>query len=110
MTGSRPSAAALKGSEAEYDRSFAAQLAALDPAKVYAELGENAVLLCFCAADARCHRRIVAEWLEAALGVLVPELGQRRDDTGTSTTPAYPFWTPPAKKLAWIGEQLAAAK
>lgn len=42
----------------------------LDPQKVYQELGDNAVLLCFEKWDdiktnkTFCHRRIVAKWLE----------------------------------------------
>ena len=42
----------------------------LDPEKVYADLGENTVLLCFEKwADVKvgktfCHRRIVAKWFE----------------------------------------------
>ena len=42
--------------------------------KVYAELGENAVLCCWEAAGRFCHRRIVADWLKEKLGVEVPEL------------------------------------
>ncbi|MBN1548273.1 MAG: DUF488 family protein [Syntrophaceae bacterium] len=45
----------------------------LDPAKVYADLS-NAVLLCWESSDEQCHRRLVAEWLEKALDVKVPEL------------------------------------
>jgi len=43
----------------------------LNPQKVYEELGENAVLLCFEKWDdvetgeTFCHRRIVAKWLES---------------------------------------------
>src|SRR5476649_2076948 len=51
-----PTAAALKGSEDAYHRAFAALLAGLDPAAVYAEIGENAVLLCFCKPGQMCHR------------------------------------------------------
>jgi hypothetical protein len=70
-----PTWAMLKGDIEDYHRAFAKQLAALDPAAVYRELGENAVLLCWCEVGRMCHRRIVAEWFEAALGVTVPELG-----------------------------------
>ena len=74
-----PSAAALKGTEDAYHRAFSAQLAALDPRKVHDELGENAVLLCFCDVGRMCHRRIVAEWIEASLNVEIPELGEDPD-------------------------------
>jgi hypothetical protein len=58
---------------------YARQLASLDPARVVAELGDQAVLLCFEAPGRLCHRRIVAEWLEEALGVVIPELGFPRE-------------------------------
>ena len=55
-----PTAASLRATEAEYDRDFAALLRGLDPHQLYDELGENAVLLCFCKVGCRCHRRLVA--------------------------------------------------
>jgi hypothetical protein len=48
-------------------------LSQLDPGRVYADLGENAVLLCHEAAGKFCHRRLVAAWLEDNLGIVVPE-------------------------------------
>ena len=45
----------------------------LDPQKVFTELGEDSILLCWEKPGEFCHRRLVAEWLEAALGVKVPE-------------------------------------
>jgi uncharacterized protein (DUF488 family) len=45
----------------------------LDPAKVVEELGFDAVLLCWEAPGRFCHRRLVAAWLEEALGIEVPE-------------------------------------
>ena len=63
--------------EEEYTRSFREEvLSKLDPAAVYADLGEDAVLLCWERAGAFCHRRLVAEWLEEELGVLVPEVAE----------------------------------
>jgi hypothetical protein len=38
-------------------------------------LGENAVLLCWEKPWDACHRCLVAEWLEAALGLEIPEHG-----------------------------------
>ena len=107
-----PSWKAIKGTVDDYHAAFAAQLAALDPARVYRELGEDAVLLCFCDisnGDCWCHRRIVAEWLESALGVMIPEMGERRDATYINGTAAYPFWVQPAQKLRWIEKQMEAA-
>ena len=52
----------------------------LNPKEVYAELGDNAVLLCYEKWDdikdgkTFCHRRIVAKWLEENLGIKVEEL------------------------------------
>jgi hypothetical protein len=60
---------------AVYDKVFKEKiLGRLDPKKVYEELGEDAVLLCFEAPGEYCHRRVVAEWLENNLGIQVPEL------------------------------------
>jgi hypothetical protein len=60
---------------AVYDQVFKDQiLAKLDPKRVYEELGEDAVLLCYEIPGEYCHRRVVAEWLENSLGIQVPEL------------------------------------
>lgn len=74
-----PSWAMLKMSPADYDRHFDALLARLDPAALYQSLGSNAVLLCWEPPGFRCHRRRVAEWLEAAVGVSITEFGFTRD-------------------------------
>lgn len=49
-------------------------LAKLDPAKVAADLGPDAILLCWESPGEDCHRRLIAEWLEQNLGTPVPEL------------------------------------
>jgi hypothetical protein len=49
-------------------------LGELDPAKVVADLGEDAILCCYEGPGKFCHRRLVAEWLENRLGMQVPEL------------------------------------
>jgi len=56
-------------------------LSRLDPNKVYANLGDSAVLLCYekwesvRLGQSFCHRRIVAEWLEDSIeGMRVEEL------------------------------------
>ena len=45
----------------------------LDPAQVAADLGPNAILLCWEPPGKFCHRRLVAEWLEEHLGVEILE-------------------------------------
>lgn len=59
---------------AKYDPLFAAILAKLDPAQLAHDLGDNAVLLCWEKPGERCHRRLVADWFEQHLGLVVPEL------------------------------------
>lgn len=73
-------------SKPEYDRRFGAQLAALDPQKVWDDLHKlvhphEPIILChevppFTESN-WCHRRIVAEWLERELGVEVREEFER---------------------------------
>lgn len=45
----------------------------LDPQKVFDEIGEKSILLCWEGPGKFCHRRLVAEWFQNELGVLVPE-------------------------------------
>lgn len=71
----------LKMPQAEYDQRFADILAKLDPRHVFDDLGDSAVLLCWEAPGDVCHRRWVAEWLEQALGIEIPEYGIPRDQT-----------------------------
>lgn len=49
-------------------------LSKLDPQKVYEELGEDAVLLCWEKSSDFCHRHLIAEWLEHHLGIEVNEI------------------------------------
>jgi hypothetical protein len=74
----------LKLDPASYDQAYNLVLAQLDPAQIYHALGANAVLLCWEPPNIRCHRRLVAEWFERALGVEVAEFGFTR-----SECPAY---------------------
>ena len=46
----------------------------LDPSKVYEDLGEDAILLCWEKPGIFCHRRIVAQWLYDNLQIKVNEL------------------------------------
>jgi hypothetical protein len=75
----------------EFNRLFDELLARLDPAKVFADLGETAVLLCYETHNVCCHRRRVAEWLETALGIVIPEMGFDRSET-------LPYHQQPLKK------------
>lgn len=57
-----------------YIKHFNAEvLAQLDHAQVVAELGPNAIMLCYEKVGAFCHRRLVAAWLEKHLKITVPE-------------------------------------
>ena len=67
----------------EYERLYAAQLAALDPKATHEALialggGHEPVLLCYerppFTATNWCHRRLAAAWFERELGITVPEL------------------------------------
>ena len=73
-----PTRPMLKMSRREYDPQFRAILERLDPRELYESLGANAVLLCWEKPNLWCHRRLVAEWLEQALSIEVPELGLKR--------------------------------
>lgn len=76
-----PTRAMLKMPIEEYDRRYHEILANLDPQQVFEDLGENAVMLCWEKPNVRCHRRLVAEWLENALGITIPELGLDRTES-----------------------------
>lgn len=71
----------------QYNQSYNNILSRLDPKKVFEELGDNAVLLCWEKIPGKtpCHRRLVAEWLENALNIEIPEWGLTR-----AKTPPYP--------------------
>lgn len=73
-----PTKEMLRMSRAEYDAQFDEILSQLDPRQVFAELGENAVLLCYETPNTWCHRRRVAEWLEQSLGIVIPEFSFER--------------------------------
>jgi hypothetical protein len=76
-------------------RHLAEQVVTVVSAKqVVEELGPNAILLCWESFNVRCHRRLVAEWLEAKLGIVVPELDHARAES-------LPFSEQPSK---WDGK------
>ena len=72
----------LKAGKEDFDKYYYARLAELDARKVYDEIvgrfGQDAILLCWESPNIRCHRRIVAEWFETELGIVVPEFGFER--------------------------------
>ena len=86
-----PTRAMLALPNDEFEAQMRARLDALNPQEIAEKLGPNAVLLCWEKPFDRCHRRMVAEWLEEALGIEIPELGYTR-----SETPAYATMHPKA--------------
>jgi hypothetical protein len=64
-----------------FDREYRKLLDSLDAKQVAEDLGPNAILLCWESFNVRCHRRLVAEWLEEKLGIVVPELGHERAES-----------------------------
>lgn len=59
----------------EFTQLYQQQLAKLDPHIVVAQLGTQAILLCWEKPGEFCHRRLAAEWIESKTGVSCPELG-----------------------------------
>jgi hypothetical protein len=76
------------GKEEYTKRYYKDTLDLLDPKEVYDSLKEN-VLLCWEDPGEFCHRRIVAEWLEEALGIEVPEWKKEDDEPNNITTPLF---------------------
>jgi hypothetical protein len=90
-----PPAWLLKAKDPElFDREYRKQLESLDANQVAQEIGPNAVLLCWEAFNVRCHRRLVAEWLEERLGIVVAEVDHERSES-------LPFSQQPSK---WDGK------
>lgn len=62
-------------SEETYTEMFTTHiLSRLNPEQVAQELGDGSIMLCWEKPGEFCHRRLVAEWMENALGIVVPEL------------------------------------
>jgi len=74
-----PTWAMLKMSSVEYDVHFQKILDKLDPFDVIEKVNGK-VLLCWEKAGERCHRRIVADWIEEHTGLYVPELGYAKGE------------------------------
>jgi uncharacterized protein (DUF488 family) len=68
----------LKMGEEAYRLEYKKILDNLDPRKVYEDLGQEAILLCWEKPGDFCHRGMVAEWLEEHLGIRVPEWGEEK--------------------------------
>jgi len=62
----------------------------------------DAVLLCWENFNKQCHRRLVAEWIEARLGIEVPEFGRKRSDS-------LPFIEQPVQRPRWPVKAKAVA-
>jgi hypothetical protein len=73
-----------------FDWEYRKQLESLDAKQVAEEFGPNAILLCWESFNVRRHRRLVAEWLEEKLGIVVPELDHERAES-------VPFSEQPSK-------------
>ena len=56
------------------ERFYKEILGPLDPKKVFDDLGDNAILLCYEKPGIFCHRHIVADWLNMLLGLEITEL------------------------------------
>jgi hypothetical protein len=64
-----------------FDLEYRKQLDSLNAKQVVEDLGPNAIILCWESFNVRCHRRLVAEWLEERLGIIVPELEHERAES-----------------------------
>ena len=64
-----------------FDLEYRKQLESLVAKQVAEDLGPNAIILCWESFNVRCHRRLVAEWLEEQLGIVVPELEHDRGES-----------------------------
>ncbi len=80
-----PSRSMLNMSRQDYDGEFREILKKMNPHWVLQEIearwGQNAVLLCWEAHNVWCHRRLIAEWIENACGIVIPEMGHKREAT-----------------------------
>lgn len=76
-----PTRAMLKMPPELYNEHYQRILDQLNPFEMVEAVGNGAVLLCWESPDVRCHRRFVAEWIESATGLVVPEYGFQREET-----------------------------
>jgi|SRR5579859_5943596 len=68
------------GDTKRFDEAMRRILDKLDAAEIVKELGTDAILLCWESAGVRCHRRLVADWIQRELGIFVPELGHETEE------------------------------
>jgi hypothetical protein len=92
-----PTREMLKLPRPQYDALFKALLEKLDPKELAQDLGDKAVMLCWEKPGEGCHRRIVAEWFETNLGIVVPEYGVQRDITLSYAATPWATAKKPAK-------------
>lgn len=77
-----PTWAMLKLPREEFEAAYRSEiLEKLDPTIVLDQLGIDSIILCWEPTGVYCHRRIVAEWLEAECGVIIPEFGHDRSES-----------------------------
>lgn len=63
-----------ESNEGKYEELYTEEvLSKLDARKIYEQLGEDAVLLCWEKPNEFCHRHLVAKWFEQELGIKVDE-------------------------------------
>jgi len=92
-----PTREMLSVSQREYDRRFQIILENLDAGSIADSLRKDTALLCWESPNVKCHRRLVAEWLESELGIEVTEYGfDRSEILSYADAPAKP--DRPAKK------------
>jgi hypothetical protein len=65
----------------QFSQAYLHKLSKIDANQVVADLGDGAVMLCYEDFNVYCHRRMVAEWIEEKLGVVVLEIGHERADS-----------------------------
>lgn len=85
-----PTREMLQLSHEAYVEAFDLLLSKLDPKEIVTSLGDNVAMLCWESPGVFCHRRRVAEWLESALAIEVPEFGFDRA--------SYPLYSNMAEK------------
>jgi len=85
------------GDTKRFDEAMRQILEGLDAAEIVKALGPDAILLCWESAGVRCHRRLVADWIQRRLGIFVPELGHETEEH-------LPYELLPPKKSKHVGK------
>ena len=79
-----PSYAMMRMSIPDFTFAYRKKLADLNAIEIVAEIqknfGDDVILLCFEQANIKCHRRLVAEWLEEKIKIEITEFGLKRAD------------------------------